>query len=62
MCIPYGHVLIIKFLVKWICNILGLVKFFILYLPQWQLLDFGIKMEVVMAFEIKKMSNKPSQG
>ena len=29
--------------------ILGLVKYFILYLPQWQFLDFLIKLEVVMA-------------
>ena len=32
--------------------ILGLVKYFILYLPQWQFLNFGIKLEGVMAFKI----------
>ena len=32
--------------------ILGLLKYFILYLPQWQFLDFGIKLEVVIAFKV----------
>ena len=39
-----------------------LVKFFILYLPQWQLLDFAIKQEVVIAIKIKNVCNKPSLG
>ena len=42
--------------------VIGLVKYFILYLPQWQFLDYGIKLEVVMAFKIKNVYNKPSLG
>ena len=46
------HGLRVKRIIYVAIVILGLVKYFILYLPQWQFFDFGIKLEVVMAFKI----------